>query len=118
MAEPSKIRFTTISSQRHRAPSSSSVGAEMEMGTFSGAVYQQLSILLVAVLIIVQNDPGPTGFSCPNPDRVSSGRIWADWRSQADSASPNHVSVSPHLELIQPSLLLLAMKKQIFRNPV
>lgn len=47
MAEPSKVRFTTISSQRHRAPSSSSVGAEMEMGTLSGALYQQLSIVLV-----------------------------------------------------------------------
>lgn len=114
MAEPSKVRFTTISSQRHRAPSSSSVGAEMEMGTLSRALYQQLSILLVAVLIIAQNDPGPTGFSCPNPDRVSSGRVWADWRSQADSASPNHVSVSPHLELIQPSVLLLSMKKANF----
>lgn len=71
IAERSKVLsallpFTTI-------PSFWSVGTEMEIETFSGALDQQLSVLLVGVLVIAQSDLGTTGLPHQNPEGESGG---------------------------------------------
>lgn len=50
----------------------------MEIETLSGALGQQLSVLLVEVPVIPQNDLGPTGLPHQDPEGESGERESAD----------------------------------------